>query len=86
MVTSAHSDLVAQSRADLAARLGIAPELTETVSVEDVDWRDSSLGVPQAGMMYAQVMTPGYRIVLRANNRQYVYHADNRRVLFAGEA
>ncbi len=86
MVTSAQSEITTQACAELAARLGVAAETIEVVSIEDVQWRDSSLGRPQAGMMYAQVITPGYRIVLRVNHRQYVYHADNRRVLFAGEA
>ena len=32
-------------------------------SAEGVGWSDASLGCPQEGMMYAQVITPGYRLV-----------------------
>ncbi|MCX7707861.1 MAG: hypothetical protein N2204_07620 [Anaerolineae bacterium] len=60
--------------ADLAGRLGI-PESAITVrAVEAVEWPDASLGCPRPGMMYAQVITPGYRIVLEAGGRTYDYH------------
>ena len=61
---------------DLAQKLGLAPEAIRLVSVEAVEWSDTSLGCPQPGMMYAQVITPGFRVVLEANGEQYVYHTD----------
>jgi hypothetical protein len=61
--------------ADLAERLGIAPGQIAIVAVESVQWRDSSLGCPQPGMMYAQVITPGFRVILRAEDEQYEYHS-----------
>ena len=30
-------------------------------------------------MMYAQVITPGYRIVLEVDGKSYEYHADTQR-------
>jgi hypothetical protein len=66
---------VAWAQADLAQRLGIATGQIAVVSVEAVRWRDSSLGCPQPGMMYAQVITPGYRIVLRVGDELYEYHS-----------
>lgn len=66
---------VASAIADLAARLKV-PETQIAVSrIEEVEWRDASLGCPQPGMMYAQVITPGYRIVLQADGKTYEYHA-----------
>jgi hypothetical protein len=62
--------------ADLAKRLGLAPEAIKLVSAEEVQWSDASLGCPQPGMMYAQVITPGYRVVLEAGGHVYEYHAD----------
>lgn len=50
-------------------------EITIT-SVEYVDWPDSSLGNPQPDMSYAQVITPGFKIVLEAGGQAYEYHAD----------
>ncbi len=67
--------------ADLAGRLGL-PESAITVrSVESVDWPDASLGCPQPGMMYAQVITPGYRIVLEAGGKRYEYHTSQSHVV-----
>jgi hypothetical protein len=37
----------------------------ELVQIEPVDWRDSSLGCPQPGMEYMQVITPGHAAVVR---------------------
>ena len=37
----------------------------DVTSVEAVEWPDSSLGVPEQGKMYAQVITPGHRVMIR---------------------
>jgi len=50
-------------------------ESVQVVSVEAVDWSDSSLGCPKAGMMYAQVITPGHKIVLESGGRSYEFHS-----------
>ncbi len=68
--------LVALALDDLKTRLGPASEEVVVTAVESVEWRDASLGCPQPGMLYAQVITPGYRIVLAAAGREYVYHTD----------
>jgi len=64
------------ARDDLARRLGVALEVIQLVSVDAVDWSDTSLGCPQPGMMYAQVITPGFLIVLEAMGQTYDYHTD----------
>ena len=64
------------ARDDLARRLGLALDVIQLVSVEAVDWSDTSLGCPQPGMMYAQVITPGFLIVLEAMGQTYAYHTD----------
>jgi hypothetical protein len=46
------------------------------VSVEPTQWRDTSLGCPRPGMVYAQVITPGYKIVLKAQGKEYEFHTD----------
>ncbi len=61
---------------DLAARTGVPPETIAVVELEAVDWPDSSLGCPQPGFFYLQVITPGYRLVLAAGGRRYEYHTD----------
>jgi hypothetical protein len=59
---------------DLAAQLNVTVDSITVVSVEAVEWPDASLGCPQPGMSYAQVITPGYRVVLEASGEQYEYH------------
>ena len=61
---------------DLARRLDVSLEEILVISVEAVEWSDTSLGCPQPGMMYAQVITPGFRVVLEAEGETYDYHAD----------
>jgi len=67
--------------ADLAGQLGIAAEAITVRSVEAVEWSDASLGCPRPGQMHAQVITPGYRIVLEANGQRYEYHSGGGRVI-----
>jgi len=63
---------------DLAARLKVAPETVQVVSVAAADWSDTSLGCPQPGMFYAQIIVQGYKIVLSAGDAQTEYHADRK--------
>ncbi len=72
--------------ADLAARLGIAPGDIEVISAEEVTWPDASLGCPQPGMAYAQVLTDGARIDLRAGGAVYSYHSGGGRDPFLCES
>jgi hypothetical protein len=46
------------------------------VRVEAVEWPDTSLGCPKPGEFYAQVITPGYLIVLAVDGEEIEYHAD----------
>jgi hypothetical protein len=57
---------LAAVRQDLAQRLNLAEGQIALVHAEAVDWPNSSLGCPQPGMAYLQVITPGYRLVLAA--------------------
>lgn len=65
---------VAAAKADFMGRLGVGEEAILVKSVEEVQWPDSSLGCPQPGRMYLQVITPGFRVVLMANDQDYEYH------------
>lgn len=50
-------------RMQVAEQLGLSDEALTLVSAEQVNWSDMSLGCPQPDMAYAQVVTPGWRIV-----------------------
>ena len=75
---------VQKAVADLAARLERPASAIEIESVIETDWRDSSLGLPEPGRMYAQVITPGLRITLSAGDSIYRYHVGHNLVLRAG--
>jgi hypothetical protein len=62
--------------ADLVKQTGIPADEITLISMEAVEWSDASLGCPQEGYMYAQVITPGYLIILEAQGQQYEYHTD----------
>lgn len=67
------------AKADLAQRLNLSADEIQVVKVEPVQWRDASLGCPKPGMMYAQVITPGYQIILSAQGKEYDYRATQER-------
>lgn len=71
----AHSGLVAIAIADLADRLGIDESAITLVSFESVVWPDGSLGCPQPGMAYIQVLVDGSLIVLSVEGREFRYHS-----------
>lgn len=68
--------LVEAVMADLAQQRSLPADEISVVSVEPQQWSDASLGCPQEGFMYAQVVTPGYLIILEAGGQQYAYHTD----------
>lgn len=76
-------EVVARAQADLAARQKVPIERVKVIRVEAVDWPDASLGCPEPGLVYAQVITPGWRILLRVGTREFTYHSDQRRVILA---
>jgi len=45
---------------------------------EPVNWPDASLGCPEPGMIYLQVITPGYLLILSDGYRDYEFHADQK--------
>ncbi|MEO0972698.1 MAG: nuclear transport factor 2 family protein, partial [Pseudomonadota bacterium] len=62
---------------ELAARsLGVTVEQVEVDSVRAVEWSDASLGCPQPGYAYPQVVTPGYQISLRVGGVRHVVHTN----------
>ena len=71
--TSCGDAAVAISTRELAGRLGSADGIT-LKSLEQVDWPDSCLGVNQADVACAEVISPGYRVILEANGQIYEYH------------
>lgn len=69
------SDTTKAAIADLVARFGVSADDISVVRSEAVTWRDSSLGCPEDGMGYAQVLVDGWLVVLQANGTTYEYHS-----------
>ncbi len=73
--------LVMLAKFDLALKTGADIEKMDTESVEEFNFADASLGVPEPGVEYIQVITPGYIIILNAEGETYEYHASGERVV-----
>jgi hypothetical protein len=68
--------LIDLAKEDLARRLSISVTQISFIEATEAIWPDSSLGCSQTGMGSAQVMTPGYLILLGYNNKNYEYHTN----------
>lgn len=66
-------NLVNQAKDDLAKKTGLAASEIILKDAQSMTWPDTSLGCPKPGFMYAQVLTPGYRILLQAGGKTYDY-------------
>jgi hypothetical protein len=77
------AEIVALAKKDLTCRGGVSLQRITLEQIEAVDWPDASLGCPEEGKAYAQVIMPGYRLVLSDGTRYFEYHTDrNLRVIY----
>lgn len=60
----------------LSTSRGIPLGKIEVVSVEAVEWPDSCLGLPAPQEMCAEVITPGFMVVLRVAGQEFEFHTD----------
>ena len=58
---------------DLENRMGESLSMLHIVRAEQVTWSDSSLGCPEPGMLYAQVLTTGIWLVLSQREQEFDY-------------
>lgn len=70
------SSATEKAKQDLARRTGVSESDIETVSVEETEFPDMSLGAPAEDEMSAQMISSGWRINLRADGKKYEYRAD----------
>jgi hypothetical protein len=73
--------LVMLAKFDLTLKTGVDIEDITTVSVEEVNFSDPSLGVREPGVEYEPVVTPGLIIILEADGEEYEYRASGTRVI-----
>ena len=65
---------VTRAREELAKALEVKADALALEKAEAVDWPDASLGCPEPGHMYAQVITPGYRVLLKRGDARHEVH------------
>lgn len=63
-----------RARTELAGELETAEGNLKLVSAQPITWRDASVGCPEPGQGYAQVLTEGYLVVFEYNDEQYEVH------------
>lgn len=78
-LSDADRSVAALAMETLAAHLNIPMDSIRVDTVRAVEWPDSSLGCPQPGEAYLQVITPGHRITLRVDGNLHFVHEANGR-------
>jgi hypothetical protein len=63
---------------DAASHLNVSRDTLRVDQVESRDWPDSSLGCPQPGELYSQVVTPGFEVMIASGSHRLEYHTDTR--------
>lgn len=58
----------------LQQQTGQSKEEISLSGIRPVEWSDSSLGCPQPGMSYLQVITPGYLVILDVDGKEHSVH------------
>lgn len=61
---------------ELSLETDISVNEIEIVSYEHVEWPNACLGFAEPGEMCAQVITPGWLIILRAEGEHFEFHTD----------
>lgn len=69
--------MVNLAKESLARKFKISEDKIHLFSVEPMVWPDAGLGCPQAGIVYAEVQTPGFQILFEADGKSFSYHTDN---------
>ena len=70
-------EIETEARKLLADELGVDGGDFRLHSSEGVGWSDASLGCPQEGYAYAQVITPGYKLVFDLAGTSHAVHTNS---------
>ncbi len=76
LVTKDKAPFAVAAKAALSQKLGITEEQVSFVSADAADWSDSCLGLGGPAESCLQVITPGYKVILAAEGKQYEIHTD----------
>ena len=73
--------LVILAKFDLSIKTGVDLEDIATKSIEETVFSDASLGIPETGVTYEAIATPGFIIMLEADGDLYEYRASGAKVV-----
>jgi len=76
VVDEPYPPAVAAAIEALSQSLGSDPTSIQVTGFEPVEWPDACLGLPEAGELCAQAVTPGWQIRLTAGTRTYEARTD----------
>jgi len=75
--TTVDEKVVVDNLISVASSGATDPSATFTLtSIEARDWPNSCLGAAENDEVCAEVITPGYRVVLKSGGASFVYHTD----------
>jgi hypothetical protein len=77
----AAAELVALAQRRLSQELDLPARSIQLIEVQPYTWTESSLGCPIPGQQYLAATADGYRIVLQAGDRRYLFHSDSDRII-----
>lgn len=63
--------------ADAARRFNVAESAVVLTRAEQVTWPDGSLGCPQPGQVYTQMLVRGFRVAAKTVEGELTYHTDS---------
>ncbi|MCE9645599.1 MAG: hypothetical protein K8S20_06330 [Chloroflexi bacterium] len=69
--------MIQLAKLSLAGKLKISENKIHLAEMVAMAWPDTSLGCPQEGIVYAQVVTPGFQILLETMGQTFSYHTDD---------
>ena len=69
------------ARETLARELNVSSRGVRVRDVKRAEWPDASLGCPEKGVQYAQVVTAGYRMRLEVGEKSYPMHVAGERAI-----
>lgn len=76
LTSPAPPDAVLSAVEELGSELQMPVDEIEIVSFSEEEWTDSCLGLGTAEEICAQVITPGWRVVLDVDGTEYIFRTD----------
>jgi hypothetical protein len=69
-------DVALNVQNQISETLGVAVENIQITKVEQMDWPNGCLGLPQGDEVCAEVITPGWLLTFNINGQEYRYRVD----------